>query len=122
MNSGGYLLTHTFLAWIYMQENGCELALPEGFVDEMLQANVNLVNLDSTVTDLELESAAFLYLADHGELVDTAFVDCVINAQDDDGGWTSGDVQRWHSTVLGLLVLLHAEYPSDSYPPMLASE
>ena len=42
-----------------------------------------------------------------------------INNQDDDGSW-EGEPERWHSTVLGLTLLLHVEYPSDAYPPMLA--
>ena len=119
MNSGRYMLTHSLLAWIWIQENGYELALPEGFVEEMFQANSNLINRDSLADDIELEAAVFLHLAGHGEFVDDTFIQCVINNQDDDGSW-EGEPERWHSTVLGLTLLLHVEYPSDAYPPMLA--
>ena len=119
MNSGRYMLTHSLLAWIWIQENGCELALPEGFVEEMFQANSNLINLDSLADDIELEAAVFLYLAGQGEFVDDTFIQCVINNQDDDGSW-EGEPERWHSTVLGLTLLLHVEYPADTYQPMLA--
>lgn len=120
VSSGGYPLTHALLAWIWIQENGCNLNLPDGFIEDMYQANAALINTDSVVTDLELEAAAFLYLAGQGDLVDDAFLDCVLESQCDDGGWESG--MRWHTTILGLLYLLHVEFPSDSYPPVLAPE
>jgi hypothetical protein len=122
---GNYMLTHALLACIWIQENGCEVPLSNGFVEDMYRANAALINDDQVVTDLELEAAAFLYLAGQGGLVDHAFVERVIAVQNDDGGWllssdTPGE-SHWHATVLGLLLLLHVEYPSDSYPPMLAS-
>jgi len=119
-NEGGYKLTHVLLAWIWLQENGGEVELPEGFVEDMYLANAALINTDSTVTDIELEAAAFLCLAGQNDLVDEAFFYQVIAAQESDGGWYGGTSKRWHPTVLGLLYLLHMEFPSDSYPPMLA--
>jgi hypothetical protein len=125
MRSGNYMLTHALLACIWIQENGCEVPLSNEFVENMYRANAALINNDPVVTDLELEAAVLLYLAGQGALVNHAFVDRVIAVQNDDGGWlpssdTPGD-SHWHATVLGLLLLLHVEYPSDSYPPMLAS-
>jgi hypothetical protein len=120
VNKGGYELTHALLAWIWIQENGGELELPDGFIEDMYHANAALINLDSVVTDLEMEAAAFLYLAGQGDLVDDSFLELVIDSQCADGGWDSS--MRWHTTVLGLLYLLHVEFPSDSYPPVLAPE
>ena len=119
ISNGGYQLTHVLLAWIWIQENGGEIELPDGFVEDMYQANSALINTDSTVTDIEMEAAAFLCLAGQSELVDDSFVDCVIASQAADGSWGGID-KRWHTTVLGLLYLLHIEFPSDSYPPVLA--
>jgi hypothetical protein len=124
VNSGDYMLTHALLAWIWIQENGCEVQLPDGFIKDMYHANAALINDDSVVEDIELEAAAFLYLAGQGALVDDAFVEQVIAVQNSDGGWLDtrnnlGD-SDWHSTILGLLLLLHVEYPADSYPPVLA--
>jgi hypothetical protein len=119
VSNGGYQLTHVLLAWIWIQENGGEIELPDGFVEDMYQANAALINTDSTVTDIEMEAAAFLCLAGQGELVDDSFVDCVIDSQAADGSWGEAD-RSWHTTVLGLLYLLHMEFPSDSYPPVLA--
>ena len=121
---GNYLLTHALLACIWIQENGCEIPLTNEAVENIYHANAALINDDQVVADVELEAATFLYLAGQGALVDHAFVERVIAVQNDDGGWlrssdTPGD-SHWHATALALLLLLHVEYPSDSYPPMLA--
>ena len=118
VSRGGYQLTHVLLAWIWIQENNCELELPDGFIDDVYHANAALINTDPIVTDLELEAAAFLCLAGQSELIDDSFLEQVIASQDTDGGW--GSSKRWHTTILGLLYLLHVEFPSDTYPPVLA--
>ncbi len=121
---GNYMLTHALLACIWIQENDCEIPLSNDFIENVYRANAALINDDQVVDDLELEAVAFLCLAGQGALVDHAFVDRVIAVQNYDGGWlpssdTPGD-SDWHTTALALLLLLHVEYPSDSYPPMLA--
>jgi len=121
---GGYLLTHALLACVWFQENGCAVPLPASFINAMYHATVTLIGDDPVVTDLELEAAAFLYLAGQDALVNDAFIDRVIEVQNTDGGWlfssnTPGN-SDWHSTILGLFLMLRREYPADSYPPMLA--
>jgi hypothetical protein len=125
---GGYYLTHVLLAWIWVQENGCELELPDESIDELYRANAAIIDNDpKTVNDLKLEAAAFLYLAGQGNLVDDYFVERVIASQNGDGSWGSSSNEdeaeylHWHSTILGLLLLLHVESPADSYPPVLDS-
>lgn len=110
--AGGYYLTHVLLASIWIREYGCELPLRSGFMNDLYDANAAIVNDDpTTVTDLKLEAAAFLYLAGQGSRVDDAFVESVIATQNDDGGWGRSrdrqDVSDWHATILGLLLLLH---------------
>jgi hypothetical protein len=124
VRNGRYLLTHALLACIWIQENGCEVPMPDGFIEDMFHANAALIGDDPVVDDLELEAAALLYLAGQGALVDHAFVEHVIAVQNYDGGWlpssdTAGE-SHWHATVFGLLILLHVENPSNTYPPMLA--
>ena len=119
VSQGGYQLTHVLLAWIWIQENGGELELPDGFIEDMYHANAALINTDHIVTDLELEAAAFLCLAGQSELIDDSFVERVIASQAIDGSW-GGTNARWHTTILGLLFLLHVDFPSDAYPPVLA--
>ncbi len=123
-NLGDYMLTHTVLSWVWIQENGCTLQLPDGFIQSLYQATAAIINNDPVVNDLELEAAAFLYLAGQGVLVDNGFVNLAIAAQNFDGGWLPSSngpgESNWHATAVGLLFLLHVEYSADSYPPMLA--
>jgi hypothetical protein len=121
---GGYLLTHVLLATIWLQDNNCEVPLPDNFVESLYQANAALAGNGAVITDLQIEAAAFLYMAGQGNLVSSAFVQRLIVIQNDDGGW-SGSLDTpytsaWHSSVLGLMVLLHVEFPAASYAPMLA--
>lgn len=120
---GKYKLTHVLLAWIWIQDNGCEVPLPDGFIKDVYRDTAGLIGDDPVVDDLELEAAAFLYLAGQGALVDAAFVERVIAVQNDDGGWgyssRSGD-SDWHPTILALMLLLHVRFPADLYPPILA--
>ena len=122
-NEGGLKLTHTLLACIWIQESGREEVLPEGFLGNVYRATAALIDSDSVVNEIELEAAAFLYLAGQGALVNETFVERVIAVQNDDGGWPRSSGVRgnsyWHSTVLGLFVLLHAKSPASSYTPML---
>lgn len=122
-NSGGYWLTHVLLACIWVKENDCEVPLPEGFLEGIYNAAASLIGNDPVIDDLELEAAALLFLAGQGILVKDAFIEQVIAAQNDDGGWSlyhdGTNDSHWHPTMLALLILLHVKYPSDSYPPML---
>ena len=123
---GGQLLTHALLAWIWIQDNSCDLQLPNGFVEYLYHANAALIDNDMVVSELELEAAAFLYLAGQGSLVSDVFVNHVMAVQNYDGGWSHSSetpsYSNWHPTILGLFILLHVEFPAESYPPMLAPE
>ena len=124
-NEGGLRLTHVLLSCIWIQENGCEETLSEGFMESVYNANAALIDEDPIVNEVELEAAAFLYLAGQGALVKDSFVHRVVTVQIDDGGWPASSAtpgsSYWHSTILGLLLLLHVKNPAGSYPPMLAS-
>ena len=121
---GHYMLTHVLLSCIWIQENGCEVPLTEDTINDIYFATERLLLDDSVVTDLELEAAAFLYLAGQGSLVSDTFVEEVIAVQNYDGGWLRSSnepgTSYWHATILGLMLLLHVQNPVDSYPPMLA--
>jgi hypothetical protein len=88
-NSGCYLLTHALLATIWLQNNNCNLQLPEDFTSTLYQANAALIGDGSQVNDIQLEAAAFLYEAGQGNLVNPTFVQNVIAAQFTDGGWSA---------------------------------
>lgn len=118
-SAGGYYLTHVMLTWCWVKDNGCGLALPEGFMDGVFRASASLINDDpKTVSDLRIEAAAFLHLVGRSELVDDVFIERVMATQNGDGGWGHHLDQQgrsdWHSTVLGLLLLLHLKTQGDA--------
>lgn len=121
-NSGGYLLTHALLATIWFQDNHCDQ--PYDLTEFVYHANAGLIGTGSGVNDLEVEAAAFLYEVGQGKLVDDNFVRRVIATQNYDGGWPlssdTPDGSNWHTSVLGLMLLLHVEFPAASYPSMIA--
>lgn len=122
VSQGGYAATHALLAWIWIQENGCELAVPDGFVEQMYAAVAAIVDEDPTsVNDIKLEAGAFLCLARQSARVDIGFVRRVVAFQNADGGWGepaegagSPDESSWHSTILALMILLHVRFPGDA--------
>jgi hypothetical protein len=114
---GGYAATHALLSWVYVQDNGCELVLPDGFEEEMYGAVAAIIDEDPTVIhDINLEAAAFLCLARQGARVDRGFVWRVVALQNDDGGWGAVGESNWHATVLGLMILAHVRFPNASEP------
>ncbi len=124
IDDGAYLLTHALLATIWLQDNHCNIQLPDGFISDLYQMNAALIGDGSRVNDIQLEAAAFLYEAGQGSLVNSAFVQNVIAAQFTDGGWFADQNARyytdWHPSVLALMIVLHVAHPVTSYPPMIA--
>ena len=119
VSQGRYAATHALLAWIWVQENGCQLAVPAGFLEEMYGTVAAIIDEDPTsVNDIKLEAAAFLCLAHQVHRVDLGFVRRVIAFRNEDGGWGrpvegAGNPHEssWHSTILALMILLHVRFP-----------
>lgn len=119
VSQGGYAATHALLAWVWIAENGCEISVPDGFVDDMVGAVAAIIDADPTsVNDIKLEAAAFLCLARYSARVDLGFVRRVMAIQNADGGWGvpaegagDPDGSSWHSTILALMILLHVRFP-----------
>lgn len=124
VSQGGYAATHALLAWVWTQENRCELALPDSFVDRMFEAVAAIIDADPTsVNDIKLEAGAFLGLARQSARVDLGFVRRVIVFQNPDGGWGvpaegagDPDGSSWHSTILALMILLLVKFPETDQP------
>ena len=123
-NSGDYMMTHALLATIWLQENNCNISLPDNFIETLYHDTAALTDRGPPITDLALEAAAFLYMAGQGNLVDPAFVQNVIAAQFTNGGWSTTQNEpyntNWHPSVLALMILLHVAHPAASHPPMIA--
>jgi hypothetical protein len=122
-DNGGYMMTHALLATIWLQENNCNISLPDNFIETLHYDTAALTESGLPVTDVALEAAAFLYEAGQGNLVSSDFAENVIATQNTDGGWSlSSDTQsdsNWHPTILAFMVLLHVAHPATSNPPML---
>ena len=121
-SAGGYYLPHVILVWFWIRENGCSVALPDGFMERVYKASAAIIDHDaSIVSDLRLEVAAFLHLVGQGALVNRVFVERVLASQNADGGWgqarDAAGTSDWHSTVLGLLLLLQLNPPLASLEP-----
>jgi hypothetical protein len=120
VSQGRYAATHALLAWVWIEENRCPLAVPAGFFEEMCRTVAQIIDEDPTsVNDIKLEAAAFLCLARQAHRVDLGFVRRVIAFRNDDGGWgrpVEGaghpDESSWHSTILALMILLHVKFPA----------
>jgi len=119
---GGYAATHALLTWIWTQENGCQLNVPEDFLERMFGTVAAIIDEDPTsVNDIKLEAAAFLCLARQSARVDLGFVRRVIAFRNPDGGWGvpvegagNPDESSWHSTILALMILLCVRIPSGA--------
>ena len=119
VSQGGYAATHALLSWVWSQENRCDLAVAEGFLERMYGAVAAIIDEDPTsVNDIKLEAGAFLCLARESQRVDLGFVRRVIAFQNDDGGWGmpvegagNPDESSWHSTILALMILLCVTFP-----------
>ena len=123
-DSGGYMMTHALLATIWLQENNCNISLPDNFIETLYYDTSALTESGLPVTDVTLEAAAFLYEAGQGSLVNPNFAENVIATQNPDGGWSlSSDTpsgSNWHPTILALMILLHVANLATSHPPMIA--
>jgi len=119
VRQGGYGATHALLAWVWLNENGCKLEVPDGFVEEMYSAVAALIDEDpTTIHDVNLEAGAFLCLARQPERVDLGFVRRVIAVQNEDGGWGAVGASNWHATILALMLLVHVSFPETSTPAL----
>ena len=67
VKQGGYHATHVLLAWIWLNDNRCKLAVREGFVEDMYRAVAAILeDRPNIVNDLKLEAAGFLCMARQG--------------------------------------------------------
>jgi len=122
VSQGRYAATHALLAWVWVQENRCQLATPEGLLEKMYGTVAAIIDEDpTTVNDIKLEAGAFLCLARQVARVDLGFVRRVVAFRNADGGWGrpvegagNPDESSWHSTILALMILLHVRFPQTN--------
>jgi len=122
--AGEYQRTHALLSLQWLRENRCAMPVSADFESALIDGVAQLIKVDGTVTDLELEAAGFLYAYGHGDRVDAAFIDEALASQNSDGGWLLSNTEQpgsdWHATTTATYLLLHAYCGKRDYPPMLA--
>ena len=88
VKAGGYAATHSLLAWIWLHDNRCTLAVRDGFVEDMYNSVQAILDDNPTiVNDLKLEAAAFLCMARQGSRVAPRFIRNVLSIQRSDGAF-----------------------------------
>lgn len=123
ISAGGYHMTHVGLAFQLMRDNSCALPpFTEEFQEAVNQGMIKLINNPDTTADLRYEAIAFLYLSDRGEMVQTAWIEKIIDEQHGDGGWSveaGVGESNHHATILALWALLEYSRPETPHEPLI---
>lgn len=128
VEEGGYELTHVALAWQWIEENGCTIEVLADFESRLINSLAELIGLDDSVTDLEIEAASLLHYMGYENRIPTAFINRLVSVQLPNGGfpYQSGVVEggyeaNWHTSVLALWLLLQHLDGNPNLQKMLAS-
>jgi hypothetical protein len=115
-STGGYGLTHAFLALILLEELGCGDELDESLRDRVAEEVAAISTPEGPVDDLAIEAEAFLGLGGHRDLLEPGFAMKLIGVQTIDGGFAASgnpaDEPSWHTGGLALWVLLESRFPA----------
>lgn len=116
---GDYEATHVLLAFFWMEERGCTLPESDEIRAEAIAITASLIDHDhNEITDLELEAAAFLAYEGAANRIPVGFLEGVLAAQSEDGGFADGakgDLNL-HASALGLWYLHELLYPNRRTP------
>ncbi len=122
--AGGYELTHVGMALRWIDENGCTSPMDAGFEPTVANDIAELVDPTDGVTDLDMESTAFLMYMGRRDLVREDMLVAIVDAQRPNGGWSddSSDpslTSAWHPTSMALWALLGQHEPEVEMSPMI---
>lgn len=119
LSYGGYSATHVLLALFWLEDRGCTLPVDQDFYEEAIAATAVEIDSDhAEITDLEIESAAFLaYLGEEARIPE-GFLEGVIAAQKESGGFANppSEVPLGHTSSLALWYLHESLYPRRTAP------
>jgi len=122
--AGGYELTHVGMALRWIDENGCTSPMDAGFEPTVAQDMAGLVDPSDGVTDLEMESTAFLMYMERRDLVHPEIFAAIAEAQRPNGGWSEDSADAslatsWHPTSMAIWSLLGQFAPDVEMSPMI---
>ena len=116
----GYGVTHAAIAARLARENGCLSAEALATLEAIeVPSMLRIADTEKANLDLFFEVLALLHYLDAGKQVKPEWVERVLAAQHEDGGWgmePSDTVSRDHPTALALWVLLEVARPGT--PPI----
>jgi hypothetical protein len=112
VSQGGYATTHALLALLWAIDNDCPM--PPSYDSGLLSGAVGRVydiaaSQSGLLTDLRIEAMALLAAVGRHDLIQSSWVDQLLDAQHPNGGWREfpGDLDTLdHTTALALWLLL----------------
>lgn len=101
-----YISAHQLLALMIAQGNGClnQAAFADAAHPYVQRLYSELVHHKGSLTDLQVERAAFLALAGRSDLIDKRIIDTLLREQRAHGGWEY-DMDPVHTSGLAYLLL-----------------
>lgn len=123
LGKGGYETSHVLLALLWIRDQGCTDPTPVGFLEQVLAANVALIDDDHvSITDLEVEAAALLAAMGAPGRIPAGFLPGLLAAQLPSGAWRAGpgEPPLGHTTGLAMWYLHELRFPGSSIPTVSA--
>ena len=126
-DTGSYRDTHVIAPLLILRENNCiSSAIINPLVDAITQSVINAQNTATNYSDLYAQRIFILYWAGYGNHVKAAWIEKIINSQNQDSGWGWGwgnDKRRAshpHPTVFSLLSLIYflENQPEQAFYPI----
>lgn len=105
---GGYHLTHAGMALTWLRDNGCPWPIDDETVSAWIDTMAALVN-EGRPGDVAYEAAGVVRYLGYGDRLDPEFAKRIVEAQNEDGGWSFDEKRpesHWHPTLLALWALL----------------
>lgn len=112
--AGDYYMTHNALAFRFMKDNGCPVPEDKKYLEAQTKDGmIKLAEDPTTNPDLRYEAIAFLCLSGYQETIQPAWIQQIIDEQNDDGSWDNpaNQADTDHTTILALWAILSYNRP-----------
>ena len=108
----GYFSTHQLLAIMWLKEQGCQDDRIEPKIKEIAEQMLSEQVSEDKFTDLFVERIALIQHAGYGEKIESGWIETILDAQNEDGYWTSPPpeidayISDLHTTILAIWALI----------------
>ncbi len=120
--ASAYELTHTLLALIWLEENGCRSPADAEFDALVVSKVAELLADDGPIGDLEIEASALLVHWGAADELPPSLLERLVDAQLPDGGFSyapAGRTSNWHTTALALWLIGGVLHPNGYAPSVI---